>query len=124
MLQNNPLRIAARALALAWGGWWTFFAIASALSERGSSPFSPYGLLICVLAVLFFMGTALAPWLSERIGGALLTLAGLALCVANYTVLHNPPATQWLLLLILAMPPLLAGTLFLTLHLRIRPSSG
>jgi uncharacterized membrane protein HdeD (DUF308 family) len=68
-----------------------------------------------------FLGSAFAPWLSEKWGGVALLLEGIFLCIANYTYLHNPPATQMFLLLTLALPPLLSGILFLAL--RARPHS-
>lgn len=112
MLHNNTLRNVARGIALVWAGWWIFFAIASTFSPPRVSQF-PF---VCLLMVLLFVCSALLPWRRQREGGMLLLVEGIALCIVNFTFLHNPPATRLFLLLTLALPPLLAGTLFLARH--------
>jgi hypothetical protein len=112
MLGTNTLRIAARALTLAWSGWWIFFALAAAFSP----PHSPQFPWVALAAVLLWAVSALLPWRREREGGALLLLEGIVLFVANFTFFQNPPMTRLFLLLTLALPPLLAGAMFLALH--------
>ena len=103
----NGSRYAARALALAWGGWWTFFGLASGSGEG----LSPLGVLVHTLVPGgLFLATALLVWRWERPGAVLLLLE--ALLAAVYAGL----AHRWFmfLLLTLALPPFIAGLLLLT----------
>jgi hypothetical protein len=99
-------RSIARALALAWGGWWTFFGLASGIGER----LTPLGVLMhTLLPGGLFLATALLVWRWERVGAVLLLLE--ALLAAAYAGLGH----RWLtfLLLTLALPPFIAGLLLL-----------
>lgn len=98
-------------LGLLWGGWWTFFSLASALSEPGTIG---QKFLVCVIATVLFGGSALLPLWKQRQGAGLLMVEGVVLSIANFTWLHhNRLDTQIFLLLTLALPPLLAGILLL-----------
>ena len=116
---KNSVRSIAKTLALLWAAFWVFFVVASALAEPtgpGSKAF------VCLLGIGFFLISAMVACRWDRIGGVLLTVEGVGLCIANFTFLHNPPATQMLLLLTLGLPPLLAGIMLLTP--RLHPQTG
>ena len=106
-----PRALLARALALAWAGFWMFFFVAESwvwhTPLRGAMPWVGVGLLFVVLA--------LVPWRWEVTGGLLLVLAGLSAGVA-YTIW--PPAGlplvgRVLTAVVLGVPPVAAGILFL-----------
>ena len=60
------MRYVARALALIWAGWWTFFGLASGLAEG----LSPAGVLLhATLPGLIFLVSAVITWRWEAIGG-------------------------------------------------------
>lgn len=118
---TNPIRLIALTIASVWAAFWTYFVVASALGEPGSVGIK---LFICVLGTGLFLGSALLAWRWPRSGRVLLALEGLALCVADFTFLHNPPATQMFLLLTLGLPPLLAGLLLLTLPSHPSPTQS
>jgi hypothetical protein len=99
-------RCVARALALAWGGWWTFFGLASGIGER----LTPLGVFVhALLPGGLFLATALLISRWERAGAVLLLLE--ALLAAAYAGLGR----TWFmpLLLTLALPPFIAGLLLL-----------
>ncbi len=112
MSKNLPC-IAARVLALAWGGFWSYFVVASELAETASLLQKAF---VCLIGVGFFLGSAALPLLCRRRGGNLLLLEGIILGIANFTYLHNP--WRLFLLLTLAAPPLLAGLVLLTIRPR------
>lgn len=114
-------RLIARTLALLWAAHWSFFAVASEMAE----PVDPaQKAFVCLLAIGLTFGSALLPWLSVRIGGVVLLLEGVALCLLNAMFFHNPPATQVFLLLTLALPPLACGLLLLTRPRHTGPQPG
>lgn len=115
---TRRMRYVARALALVWAGWWVFFAVATLLGE----PFSPTGLLIGTGFSLIFLGSAIIPWRWEAIGGIVLMVEGLAVLI-GYPVMAQgrfPLSTIILMLLTMALPPLVAGLLFLASRRRAR----
>jgi hypothetical protein len=96
-MDSNWSRYVARALALAWGGWWTFFGLASGIGER----LTPLGVLVrALLPGGVFLATVLLIWRWERAGAVLLLLE--ALLAAAYAGLGR----TWFmpLLLTLAQP--------------------
>jgi hypothetical protein len=105
-------RYAARALALAWACFWLYFGLASGLSER-----------LSLLGVLrhaaipggVFLITALIAWRWQAPGAALLILEGLVVLIAYPAVFgpRFPLSTVLFVLLLMAVPPILAGILLL-----------
>lgn len=108
----------ARVLALLWGGWWTFFGIASAFAED----LDLIGILIHTsVPGLIFLASAALAWRWEAIGGVILLIEAAIVCV-GYPVLvagRFPLSTITFVLLTMGLPPLAAGVLFL-LHWRRR----
>lgn len=105
-MANERSRRAAQALALAWGGWWTFFGLASGIGE-GSGP---VGVLVHTLVPGgVFLATAILACRRQRLGAVLLLLEALA--AAAYAAPGRPYSS--FLLLTLALPPLVAGLLLL-----------
>ncbi len=118
LMFKNPVRLLAQTITLVWAAFWVFFVVASAMAEPAGPGYH------ALVMVGLFAGSALLAFFRDRIGGVLLVLEGVALCVANFTYLHNPPTTRLFLLLTLVLPPLLAGLLLLTAHPRPRPQTG
>ena len=59
----------ARILSLAWGGWWTFFGLASGVGEK----LRPAGVLVHATAPgLIFLASAILAWRWPVPGGVLL----------------------------------------------------
>jgi len=102
----------ARLLALAWGGWWTFFGLASGIGEK----LKPVGILIhATVPGLIFLASAILAWRRPLAGGSLLIVEGLAVLIA-YPLIFGPRfplATVLFVLLTMAAPPLLSGALLL-----------
>jgi hypothetical protein len=114
---GNPMsaewmRYTARALVLTWAGWWMFFGLASGTGER----LSPLGVLLhAAVPGGIFLISALIAWRWEMPGAALLIVEGLIVC-AGYPLMVSgrfPLATILFVLLTMALPPVLAGLLFL-----------
>lgn len=106
------MRYIARALVLTWAGWWVFFAVASLLSEG----FSTEGVLIVTGFSLILLAGAVIPWRWEAIGGAVLVLEGILVSVGYPVMTMHSNLPLWVMvstLLALALPPLVAGSLFL-----------
>ena len=100
------LRWIARGLALLWCGFWTWFSLAELASDRSGLSHLPMVLLMVV--------NLWAAWKWEVAGGIILALEGLAILIA-YPLMasHFPLATILFVLATLALPPLLAGILFI-----------
>jgi hypothetical protein len=107
---TDSLRPIARAIAALWACFWTFFVWASVLSE----PLTARGALAAAILSAVFLGSAAVAWRWERGGGLLLTVEGL-LALLSYPQAASdlPAATITAVLLTLALPPLVAGTLCL-----------
>ena len=106
------MRYVARALALIWAGWWTFFGLACGLGEG----MSPAGVLLhAALPGLIFLVSAAIAWRWEAIGGIVLVLEGLLVFIAYPVMTYSrfPLSTIVFVLLTMALPPLAAGFLFL-----------
>ncbi len=102
----------ARALALIWASWWTFFGLVSGAGEG----------LIGILANapnalpgLVFLASAAIAWRWDAIGGVVLILEGLLVLIGYPVITHGrfPLSTIVPVLLTIALPPLVAGFLFL-----------
>ncbi|MFC1907985.1 hypothetical protein ACFLWD_02785 [Chloroflexota bacterium] len=102
----------ALALAVIWASWWIFFGLASSFVEE----LNLAGVLVHTTSpgLVFLVSTVIA-WRWKAIGGIMLILEGLFLLIAYPVVMHNsfPSSTVVFMLLTMALPPLLAGPLFL-----------
>jgi hypothetical protein len=106
------LRVGALALALVWAGWWTFFGIASGLSEG----MNPIGVLAhATLPGLIFCASVAVAWWRESIGGIVLVLEGLVALIAYPLMTHHnfPLSTIAFVILTMALPPLAVGFLLI-----------
>jgi hypothetical protein len=103
---------AARALALTWAGFWTWFGLASGIAE-GQSPAGIF--LHAARPGLIFLLTAAIAWRWEAVGGAALVLEGLLVFILYPRMLHRsfPLSTILFVYLTMALPPLISGFLFL-----------
>jgi hypothetical protein len=104
-------RYIARAVALLWGAWWTFFGIASTIDSS-----TPQQILTASAIIIpLFMGSVLIPWKWEKPGGALLMLEGFAIFIAYARISSRPvlPSTAVFVLGLMALPLLLCGLTFL-----------
>lgn len=120
--KTKRMRSIARSLGLIWACWWIFFALANAVGER----FSQQAVLILAFFPLIFLGSAMLPRLWERVGGAVLLLEGLIILFVYPWITYNqlPLSAILVVVLTLALPPLVAGFLFLTAGLRKPKRSG
>lgn len=114
--------IIARTLAILWSLFWVWFGIASAIFEQLDTSGR---ILHVAVPGLFFVVLTLIVWRWEALGGGLLLLAGAAICVAYPLIFGQRFKWQvvFLVLLTMALPPLLAGVLFLV-HWRHRHHMG
>jgi hypothetical protein len=106
------LRIAAGILVLLWGGWWTFFGAACAVSEDAGL----WGTLLhASLPGLVFLVSVALVWRWEGIAGIVLIIEGAAVSVAYPILTYDrfPVATIFFVLATMALPPLIAGALLL-----------
>lgn len=113
----NSVRWIARAVIVAWAGWWTFFAAASSASAPGKWLDA---VLVTLLAAVVFLGSALVAWRHEFAGGSLLVAEGLffgSLYQVGFFHARSPGAMA-LVLLTLALPPLVCGLVFIALGWR------
>jgi len=104
----------ARALALLWAGFWTFFFIAESLAWH--TPL--YRMTIWLCCGLIFLLLALAAWRWEVAGGLMLIVGGVlaALAYSIWGPQRLPLASRVTTLLALGVPPAAAGALFLIHH--------
>jgi len=111
------LNYAAKIISGLWAGFWIFFAVANI----GSEGFSVTGLRIAVGFTLVFLISALIPWRWEMTGGIILLIEGLAIAVYYPLMVRDNFSlhTVIFLELTMALPPLLAGFMFVH-HNKIR----
>jgi hypothetical protein len=115
---HPALLYSARILAMLWAAFWTWFGLASGIAEG----LGPAGVLMHTVPFLPFVLLLLVAWRWEAAGGILLVLAGLFIAVAYPLVFRRMPLpTTIFVLLTMAVPPLLAGILFLA-HWRLNKS--
>ncbi len=108
----------ARGLGTLAGAWWLLSGVAHII--WGREPWTLEGALLAVLIVANVTGVALA-WWRERLGGAVLALAGAALCVFAYvTAGHN----KGFAVLVSGAPFFMAGVLFLVSSKRANVSGS
>ena len=111
------MRNVARGLSLIWAGWWVFFGLASGLAEH----LSPAGIARhTAVPGLLFLASALLAWRREAPGGGLLVLEGLAVFLGyrSWMGTRVPWSTVVFVWLTMALPPVVAGGLFLAGALR------
>jgi len=112
----------ARALALLWAGFWTFFFIAESLAWH-----TPLDRMTIWVAVgLAFVILALVAWRWEVAGGLVLIAAGVlaALAYAIWGPRELSVTIRVTTLLAFGVPPVAAGTLFLMHHHGITRPAG
>lgn len=105
-------RRVALVISLAWAAWWTYFGLASTFGAG-----LPLGQALSQIAVpgLLFLAMALLAWRWEAIGGGLLVLVG-SLILTAYPIMMMgslPFDTILWFVMTIALPPLVAGWLFL-----------
>lgn len=102
----------ARALALIWACWWTFFGLVSGAGEglKGLLANAPNA-----LPGLVFLASVAIAWRWVVIGGIVLVLEGLFIFIAYPVMVHSrfPLSTIIFVLLTMGLSPLVAGFLFL-----------
>jgi len=102
----------AQVLAQLWAGTWMLYFISESLAWRAVIPETRLWIALGILFVLL----AIVPRRWERTGGALLIICGLGLLLA-YDIWPPRQLSVGLLVtleLLLAVPPLLSGLLFLS----------
>ena len=111
-MPTSPLTWFARLLALTWAGWWTFFGLASGIGEK----LKPVGIAVhAAVPGLIFLATALLAWRWPVAGGIALVAEGVAVLIAYPLVFgpRFPLATVAFVLVTMALPPFIAGTMLL-----------
>ena len=99
---------AARAIAVAWAGWWTFFTVAEAIHEPLEA------LVTHGWMVLLMWGAIALAWKYPAAGGVVLIAEGLFV-VSCFLVGWLPSRSGYVgfVILTLAVPPILAGLMLL-----------
>jgi hypothetical protein len=103
-----------RILALLWGGWWTFFGVACGIGEGmgfGGTlihALVPGGIFLA-MALISFTWTSTGGY--ALLGTGIVMLVGYPLLTVSNSQLS--PVTILQVLLMIAVPPLLAGALLL-----------
>lgn len=109
------MRYCARALAIIWASWWTFFGIASGLGEGSDI----VGVLIhTAFPGLVFLSVAILAWQRLAMGGILLLLVGVLTFIMFPGTMRFPFPTRIFMLLSFHLPPFVAGLLSLASWLR------
>jgi hypothetical protein len=107
----SVMRWIGRIVAIGWAGWWSFFGVASFLSE----PFSANALIVIIVFCLIFAFSAAIPWFWEPVGSFVLLIEG-GLVMIVYPLVtwgHMPFTTIAFVLVTMALPPVIAGVLLL-----------
>jgi len=115
---TKVLRVASKYFILVWAIVWTLFIWFSVLFEGSTHP----GLIATLIFTIGFLGSALLPWKFETIGSIILFLEGLLGIVFYSTVDPGncPVSTVLLLLITLALPPYITGSLLFLVSRRSR----
>ncbi|NOU17593.1 MAG: hypothetical protein HOO91_08545 [Bacteroidales bacterium] len=108
---DRRIRYIAWAVALIWACWWIFFSLASGI-QKG---LSLVGVLCYPKYTWGFLVTAIIAWRWWTIGGIALVLEGLFLFIW-YPIQYSHFSFSMIIsvLSIFALPPLVAGFLFLS----------
>jgi hypothetical protein len=115
----NRARYVARALSLVWACFWLIFGL---LSGAGAGTKGLVANAPNALPGLLFVASALLAWRWQRLGGVVLLAEGLVLAVGYPLIMHGglPASTIVFTLVIISLPPLVAGILFLLARTRAR----
>jgi hypothetical protein len=106
------MRFSARLIAVLWAGFWILFAVGSALGDGGKADIpaseSLKGILAVAVIVLLGVGAIYFAWRRPRVAGIAEILIGIAAMGAFLSV-SGPESVM----LIIGLPPLLSGIIFL-----------
>jgi CHASE2 domain-containing sensor protein len=110
-MSNKWLRRIARGLGAFWGAFWVFGLVTSEISElsTGERLLSWESVGLAVLIAAEVAGVIVA-WRKERVGGTMITITSLLLCIFAY---FSAGHSQWFAVLVSGVPFLLSGILFL-----------
>lgn len=103
-------RAAARVLSLAWGVFWAWFGFAAGVAEYASLG----DIAMQMLPGLIFLAVSLIAWRAPVAGGVMLIAMAFVVFAAYWSGadIHAGPR-EHVTALLLALPPLLSGLLFL-----------
>lgn len=103
-------RVVARVVSLGWGVFWAWFGFASGVAEYASVG----DILLQTMPGLIFIAVSLLAWKHPAPGGALLLALAIVVFTAYWAGADTAPAANGLgTALLLALPPLTSGALFL-----------
>jgi hypothetical protein len=103
-------RVVARVVSLGWGIFWAWFGFASGVAEYASVGDT----LLQTLPGLIFIGVSLLAWKHPAPGGTLLVSMAIVVFTAYWADAGTAPPVHGLgTALLLALPPLTSGVLFL-----------
>lgn len=103
-------RAVARVVSLGWGVFWAWFGFASGVAEYASVG----DILLQTLPGLIFIAVSLLAWKHPAPGGALLVAMAIVVFTAYWAGAETAPAVTGLgTALLLSLPPLTSGVLFL-----------
>ena len=108
----KAMRLSARVILVSWAGFWIFFVVGSAIGggAKADAPSSESlkGILAVVGVVLVCLGAVYSAWRPPVVAGISSILIGI-LVAGVYLGIARPDSV----LVLIALPPLLAGILFL-----------
>jgi multidrug efflux pump subunit AcrB len=111
--------LSARLIVVLWAGFWIFFAVGSAIGGGGKADTSASeglkGALTVAAIVLVCAGAIYLAWRRPLVAGISEILIGIA-AMGAYLSISRPGSVM----LIIGLPPLLAGILFLISSIRRR----
>lgn len=104
-------RVAARVVSLGWGVFWAWFGFASGAAEYASVG----DVAVEMMPGLLFLAVALLAWKHPAPGGALLMALAIVTFTAYWAGTETAPSVHRLgPALLLSLPPLASGALFLS----------
>ena len=111
------IRLSARLIVVLWAGFWIFFAVGSAIGDGGKTDTSGgeglKGAIAVATIVLFCAGAIYLAWRRPLVAGISEILIGIA-AMGAFLSISRPESVM----LIIGLPPLLAGILFLISSIR------
>jgi NADH:ubiquinone oxidoreductase subunit 2 (subunit N) len=106
------MRLSARLIVVLWAGFWIFFAVGSAIGGGGKTDIpaseSLKGILAVTAIVLVCAGAIYLAWRRPLVAGISLILIAIA-AMGAFLSISRPESVM----LIIGLPPLLSGILFL-----------